>query len=47
MPDTPRTIDEYLARLSADKRGALEKVRKPIKAAAPKAEECFSEPSAT
>ena len=42
MPDKPRTIDEYLARLGADKRGALEKVRKAIKAAAPRAEECFS-----
>ena len=33
------TIDEYLAPLSADKRAALEKLRKTIKAAAPKAEE--------
>ena len=36
------TIDEYLAFLSADKRAALEKLRKSIKAAAPKAEECIS-----
>lgn len=36
------TIDEYLAALSDDKRAALEKLRKTIKAAAPKAEECIS-----
>jgi uncharacterized protein YdhG (YjbR/CyaY superfamily) len=35
----PRTIDEYLAPLTADKRAALEKLRTTIKAAAPKAEE--------
>jgi uncharacterized protein YdhG (YjbR/CyaY superfamily) len=38
----PTTIDEYLAPLSADQRAALEKLRKAIKAAAPKAEECIS-----
>src|SRR5678816_3752939 len=38
----PKTIDEYLAGLSADKRTALEKLRKTIRAAAPKAEECIS-----
>ena len=38
----PQTIDEYLAALSPDKRGALEKLRKIIKAAAPKAEERIS-----
>jgi uncharacterized protein YdhG (YjbR/CyaY superfamily) len=37
-----RTIDEYLAALSADQRAALEKLRKTIRAAAPKAEECIS-----
>jgi len=37
-----KTIDEYLAALSDDKRAALEKLRKAIKAAAPKAEECLS-----
>ena len=37
-----RTIDEYLATLSDDKRAALEKLRKTIKGAAPKAEECIS-----
>src|SRR6266436_2313097 len=36
------TIDDYLATLSDDKRAALEKLRKTIKAAAPKAEECIS-----
>ena len=38
----PETIDEYLALLSEDKRAALEKLRKAIRAAAPKAEECIS-----
>ena len=37
-----RTIDEYLAALSDDKRAALERLRKTIRAAAPKAEECIS-----
>jgi len=38
----PKTIDEYLAALSDDKRAALEKIRKTIRAAAPKAEEGIS-----
>ena len=38
----PRTIDEYLAALSNDKRGALERLRRIIRAAAPRAEECIS-----
>src|SRR5947208_13810561 len=38
----PKTIDEYLAALSDDKRAALEQLRKTIRAAAPKAEECIS-----
>jgi len=38
----PGTIDEYLAVLSDDQRAALEKLRKAIKAAAPRAEECIS-----
>jgi uncharacterized protein YdhG (YjbR/CyaY superfamily) len=38
----PQTIDEYLAPLSNEKRAALEKLRKDIKSAAPKAEECIS-----
>ena len=36
------TIDEYLGNLSDDKRAALEKLRKTIRAAAPQAEECIS-----
>ena len=42
MVTKPKTIDEYLAALSDDKRAALEKLRKTIRAAAPKAEECIS-----
>jgi uncharacterized protein YdhG (YjbR/CyaY superfamily) len=42
MPPKPKNIDEYLAALSEDKRAALEKLRKAVKAAAPKAEECIS-----
>src|SRR5262245_66384249 len=42
MAAKPRTIDEYLATLSDDKRAALEELRKTIRAAAPKAEECIS-----
>ncbi|MSR60375.1 MAG: hypothetical protein EXS05_22500 [Planctomycetaceae bacterium] len=42
MAVKPKTIDEYLAAVSADKRAALEKLRKTIKAAVPKAEECIS-----
>ncbi len=38
----PKTIDDYLAALTDDKRAALEKLRKTIRAAAPKAEECIS-----
>ena len=37
-----KTIDEYLARLSDDKRVALQKLRQTIRAAAPRAEECIS-----
>ena len=42
MAGKPRTIDEYLAALSDDKRVALKKLRRTIKAAAPKAQECIS-----
>ena len=42
MAAKPKTIDEYLAAVSADKRAALEKLRKTIKAIAPQAEECIS-----
>ena len=38
----PRTIDEYLATLSAGKRAALQKLRRAIKSAAPEVEECIS-----
>jgi uncharacterized protein YdhG (YjbR/CyaY superfamily) len=38
----PRTIDEYLARQTAEERAALQKVRKAVHAAASKAEECIS-----
>jgi len=40
--DKATTIDEYLAGLSDDKRAALEKIRKAIRASAPDAEECMS-----
>ena len=39
---TPGTIDEYLAQVPADKRAALQWLRRHIKAAAPGAEECIS-----
>src|SRR5688572_27746669 len=42
MTIKPATIDEYLAAVSDDKRAALEKLRRTIKSAAPKAEECIS-----
>jgi uncharacterized protein YdhG (YjbR/CyaY superfamily) len=42
MAGKARTIDEYLAALSPDKRAALEQLRKTIKAVAPQAEECIS-----
>ena len=42
MKANPQTIDEYLAPLSKEKRAALEKLRRTIKSAAPKAEECIS-----
>jgi uncharacterized protein YdhG (YjbR/CyaY superfamily) len=42
MAAKPKTIGEYLAALSDDKRAALEKLRKTIRTAAPKAEECIS-----
>src|SRR5436190_2032594 len=38
----PNTIDEYLARLSVDKREALERLRQTIHAVIPRAEECIS-----
>ncbi len=42
MSPEPRNIDEYLAPLSSEKRAALEKLRRAIKSAAPRAEECIS-----
>ena len=42
MSSKPGTIDEYLASVNADQRVALEKLRKIIRAVAPKAEECIS-----
>ena len=39
MQAKPRTIDEYLESLSHEKRAALEKLRRAIRSAAPKAEE--------
>lgn len=42
MPHTKTDVDAYLARLSADKRATLEKVRKAIRAAAPQAREGLS-----
>jgi uncharacterized protein YdhG (YjbR/CyaY superfamily) len=41
MPTKPRNVDDYLADLSDDKRAALERVRRAIQSAAPKAEECI------
>jgi uncharacterized protein YdhG (YjbR/CyaY superfamily) len=38
----PKSHDDYLAAVTEDKRGALQKLRKAIKVAAPKAEECIS-----
>jgi uncharacterized protein YdhG (YjbR/CyaY superfamily) len=37
----PRTIDEYLAGVDTASRAALQKVRRAIQKAAPKAEECI------
>jgi uncharacterized protein YdhG (YjbR/CyaY superfamily) len=42
MKKAPRTVSAYLAALSADKRAALQKLRRAIHAAAPGAEECIS-----
>src|SRR3954465_3414814 len=42
MAAKPKTIDEYFAGLNVEQQVALEKLRKTIRAAAPKAEECIS-----
>ena len=38
----PKIIDEYLRNIKTDQRAALEKLRKTIRSAAPKAQECIS-----
>ena len=42
MRARPDTIDDYLATVSPDKRAALEKLRRTIRATVPRAEECIS-----
>ncbi len=42
MDAKPRNIDEYLTSVGHEKRVALEKLRRVIRAAAPDAEECIS-----
>jgi uncharacterized protein YdhG (YjbR/CyaY superfamily) len=42
MRSAVNTIDEYLAGLEPEQRAALQKLRKAIHAAAPRAEECLS-----
>jgi uncharacterized protein YdhG (YjbR/CyaY superfamily) len=42
MASKPTSIDEYLAATSPELRAALERLRKAIRTAAPKAEECIS-----
>ena len=42
MAKKARTIDEYLAGLSAEHRAVLQKVRQAVHAAAPRAEKCIS-----
>lgn len=42
MPPKPRDTDEYLARIPADKRAALEKLRAQVLKAAPGAVECIA-----
>jgi uncharacterized protein YdhG (YjbR/CyaY superfamily) len=42
MPAETQTIDDYLAAVTPRQRAALQKLRKTIKAAVPKAEECIS-----
>jgi uncharacterized protein YdhG (YjbR/CyaY superfamily) len=39
---TPATIDEYLASVTGEKRAALDKLRKMIRAIVPRAQECIS-----
>jgi len=42
MARKPTNIDEYLATVTGEKRVALDKLRKTIRAIVPKAEECIS-----
>lgn len=42
MKPAAKTIDGYLAKVSSDKRAALQKLRKAIRTVVPKAEECIS-----
>ena len=42
MSHKPETIDEYLSTVDDEKREALEELRRAIKSAAPRAEECIS-----
>src|SRR5688572_13746036 len=42
MAAKPKSIDEYLAGVTDEQRPALERLRKSIRAAAPKAEACIS-----
>ena len=42
MAVKPKSIDDYLENVSKDQRVALEKLRKTIRAAVPKAEECIN-----
>jgi uncharacterized protein YdhG (YjbR/CyaY superfamily) len=42
MAGKPKSIDDYLSRLPADQRAALQKLREMIQAAAPKAEEAIN-----
>lgn len=41
MPSKPKTVDEYLATLSDERRASLETLRRVIRDAAPRAEECI------
>lgn len=42
MKAAPRTVDEYLALVEPEKRAVLQRLRKTIQTAAPRAEECIS-----
>ena len=42
MTRKPTTIDQYLGRVKGEKRAALDKLRRTIRKAVPRAEECIS-----